>query len=461
MEINKLIDKGEDALKKRSYDYAISIFLEAVNFAPDNRRAREGLRRAELKRFETSYPSGFVIALTGMGARLGMMFSSMGKKKNPEPYMMACERYLAKHPKSLKVNLALGDAAEMGNYLEAAALAFETAAEHHPKSVTALKRLGNVLVKKREIQRAHEVFDKAVHLDPNDQEAIKSRKNVAAEASLKETGFETAKSSRDLVRDKGAAAKLEAGVRLHKTEDDLATERKAIEERLAKEPENPDLLADLAEIQEKAKDYEGAIKTMDKAIAKRPGDTGLEFKRGDLKIALFETHIYEAEKAGKKAETEAKQRELDRFTAEEFARRVKAYPTDMMLRFRLGEVQLKLGALDAAIAEFQHTVRDPKYKSESQLRMGRAFAAKGQYDLAISQLQKALEGQAGMTERVKEIHYVLGDVFDRSGKPAEAKAEFGRIYEVDIKFRDVSARLTKLASAVKDGENKGSLSLSE
>ena len=40
MNVDKLIEKGKDAHKKRNYDYAISIFLEAVAFAPNNRRAR-------------------------------------------------------------------------------------------------------------------------------------------------------------------------------------------------------------------------------------------------------------------------------------------------------------------------------------------------------------------------------------------------------------------------------------
>ena len=52
-----------------------------------------------------------------------------------------------------------------------------------------------------------------------------------------------------------------------------------------------------------------------------------------------------------------------------------------------------------------------------------------------------------MTDRVKEIRYVLGDVLERKGDPAAAKEQFGMIYESDIGYRDVTERLAKLESA--------------
>ncbi|MGH7163056.1 MAG: tetratricopeptide repeat protein [Planctomycetota bacterium] len=461
MNIDKLIEKGEDAHKKRNYDYAISIFLEAVSFEPDSRRAREGLRKAELKKHEHAYPSRFAVAVFGMGAKFGMLLAGLSRKKNPEGYMMACERFLAKDPKNKKVNVLLGDAAAEAGHLDAAIFAFETAAEHFPDDVTALKRLGHLLWRKGEIQRAHDVMDKAVRLAPNDQEAIKARKNLAAEASLKQTGFETAKSSRELVKDKDAAARLEAETRMYRTDADLAAERARLEERVAQEPDNADLLVDLAKTLQKMKDWAGAVVALDKAIAKRPGDTAIQFQRGDVVIARLEEEAYALQRAGKEAERKAKERELLQFRTEEYRRRVKVYPTDLNLRFRLGELLLDGGQIDEATAQFQQTVRDPKYKSESQLRLGRCFAMKGQSDLAERQLLQALEGQSGMTERVKEIHYALGEIYAQTGSVAKARQEFGKIYEVDINYRDVGERLARLQKSSEAAPGQGKLSVTD
>ncbi len=456
MNVDKLIEKGNDAHKKRNYDYAISIFLEAVAFAPNNRRAREGLRNAALKKHEPAYPSKFAVAIFGLGARMGMFFAGLGKKGNPEAYMMACERFLKLDPKNLKVNLALGDAAANAGHADTAVVAYEIAAEHHAEDVTALKSLGNLLWRKGDIQRAHETFDRAVRLSPRDQEALKARKNLAAEASLKQTGFETAKSSQELVKDKDAAARIEAETRIFRTADDLASERAKLEEKLAGDVENVDLMLDLVEICQKENQLGDAVAMLDRALKLRPTDTSLQFQKGDLIIIQIEEDIRDL--TGKGQDTTAKKGELLAFRSEEFERRVTAYPTDLNFRFTLGELLFEKGETDAAIAEFQRTVRDPKYKSESQLRLGQAFASKGQYDMAVRQFENALEGQTGMTERVKQIHYSLGDVHETKGDKAKAKEEFGKVYEVDINFRDIGERISALSGT---GEEKSGLSLAD
>jgi len=454
MNIAKLIEKGEDALKKKNFDYAIEILLQAVSFAPNSREARELLRKAELKKYEHSYPSAGVVAVFGLPARLGMFVAGLGKKGNPEAYMMACEKFLMKDPKNRGVNVALGDAAALAGHVQAAIFAYETAAEHHAADTGILKKLGNLLWKAGEIKKAHEVFDRAVKIDPHDQDAVKARKNLAAEASLKETGFETARSSRDLVKDKDALGKIEQDVRLHKTEEDLESRKKDVEDRLEKE-ETADLLVDLAHACKKLKQWDEALAAADRAIAKEPGNIQYKFVKGDLEIERLEERKMDLLKAGKKEEAKRTEAELFKVRTVQYRERVKAYPTDLNLRFKLGDLLFVQGDTDAAIGEFQQTVRDPKFRSDSHLRLGRAFKVKGQYDLALRQLEQAMDGQSGMSERVKEILYEKGDTLERMGRPADAKVEFGRIYEFDISYRDVGDRLRKLEG----GESPSKLSL--
>lgn len=444
MNIAKLIDKGEEALKKKNFDYAIEILLQAVSFGPNNRRARELLRQAELKKYEHAYPSAGLVAVFGLPARLGMAVAGLSKKSNPEAYMMACEKFLTKDPKNKGVNMALGDAATIGGHLEAAIFAYQTASEHSPGDPGALKKLGQLLWKNGQISEAHEVYDKVVRLRPQDQEAVKARKNLAAEMSLKETGFESARSSRELVKDKEAAGKLEQEARIYQTEADLQKRRAEIEKKLEAEPNDPDVLEELANVSKRLKDWDAAVEAMDKALELKPDDTTLIFARGDLHMDRMEQQKLELLRDGKEDEAHEINAKLLDFQIEEFRKRVKIYPTDLNLRFKLGDLLHGKGLLDEAIGEFQQTVRDPKFRAESQLRLGRAFKIKGQYDLALRQLQQALEGQTGLTERVKEIRYEMGDVYTLMRRKDEAKAEFGKIYEQDIAFRDVASRLSEL-----------------
>jgi len=452
MNIQKLIDQGEQAFKKRNYDYAITLMLEAVSFGPNNRKARDLLRRAELKKYEASYPNAVVVAIVGLPKKIGMFFAGLGRKSNPEAYMMACERFLTVDPKNKKVNMALGDAAAEAGHIQSAIVAYETAAEHHPEDITALKKLGALLVKNGEIQRAHEVYSQAVELNPKDQEAVKARKNVAAEASLKETGFETAGSSRDLIRDKDKATELERGPRLHQTDDDLTVQRKAIDEKLAADPDNAELLQDLAEIAQKQKQWDAAIEALEKASAAKPEDRSIQFALNEAKIVKLEQELYAARRDGNEIAAGKLEEELAGLRIEHLKAKVAAYPTDLSLRFALGEALLGADRNEEAIGQFQQTVRDPKYKNDSQLRLGQAFGAAGKNDLAIRQLEQALVGHSSINDRVKEILYALGDIHERTGNVEKAKESFGKIYEVDIGFMDVGDRLTKLDSPAEEGK---------
>ena len=131
----------------------------------------------------------------------------------------------------------------------------------------------------------------------------------------------------------------------------------------------------------------------------------------------------------------------------EFEHGLRAHGAQSSFRCGLGNLLFEKGEFEGAIGEYQQTFRDPRFKTISLMRLGKAFAEIGKYDLAIRQLEQALQGHTTMTDDVKEILYDLADVHDRTGDKDQARKEFNKIYEVDIGFRDVGDRLSKLESA--------------
>jgi len=118
----------------------------------------------------------------------------------------------------------------------------------------------------------------------------------------------------------------------------------------------------------------------------------------------------------------------------------------MALRFALGEQFLKAGRLDDAISEFQKSVKDPRKRIDSLGLLGECFIQKGLYDLAARQLEKALEESPGLnSERGKQVVYNLGVLREKQGNIAAAKEEFLKVYEVDVSFRDVAEKVTRLS----------------
>ena len=63
------------------------------------------------------------------------------------------------------------------------------------------------------------------------------------------------------------------------------------------------------------------------------------------------------------------------------------------------------------------------------------------FDLATRTLQGALKEKVVFDEEKKELVYNLGCVLDSMGKKDEAIKQFEVIYEVDISYRDVGAKV--------------------
>ena len=132
----------------------------------------------------------------------------------------------------------------------------------------------------------------------------------------------------------------------------------------------------------------------------------------------------------------------------EYRRRVDDRPTDLGLRFELGAALLAQDQPDAAIAELQQAVKDPRRQAESLWTLGRAFRAKGLSELAETQLQKALDVGGGPSGRLgKEVLYDLGSVAEQLGQPDAAIQYYSRILEQDFAFRDASKRVEALKAS--------------
>jgi tetratricopeptide (TPR) repeat protein len=102
--------------------------------------------------------------------------------------------------------------------------------------------------------------------------------------------------------------------------------------------------------------------------------------------------------------------------------------------------------VDDAIGEFQKAVKDPRKRVDALCKLGECFIEKQLYDLAARQLEKAVEESPGLnSERGKELIYTLGVLRERQGQFAAARDEFLKVYEVDVSYRDVADRVTKLS----------------
>jgi tetratricopeptide (TPR) repeat protein len=73
--------------------------------------------------------------------------------------------------------------------------------------------------------------------------------------------------------------------------------------------------------------------------------------------------------------------------------------------------------------------------------LARAFLQRGMNDMAARKLQEALKEKPIFDDEAKDLTYHLGIVLEKMNRPQEAIEQFKLIYEQDIAYRDVMARV--------------------
>jgi tetratricopeptide (TPR) repeat protein len=106
-----------------------------------------------------------------------------------------------------------------------------------------------------------------------------------------------------------------------------------------------------------------------------------------------------------------------------------------------------MGLLDEAIAEFQKALRAPEGKLRTAESLGACFIEKHAYVVAESILRRGLELPASGDQERLGVLYWLGRALEEQGKKVEARELYGRVFAVDIRFRDVGERAKALARA--------------
>ncbi len=79
--------------------------------------------------------------------------------------------------------------------------------------------------------------------------------------------------------------------------------------------------------------------------------------------------------------------------------------------------------------------------------LGRCFAKRGMNDMAARKIQDALKEKPNFDDEKKEMLYELGSVLEKMGKADEAIEQFKQIYEADIGYRDVEAKVNAYYAA--------------
>ena len=455
--------KAKSAAELKNHGYATSLIQTVLKESPGFLDGRKALRAIAISQQGNKKVGGsFLGSLTSTSFR-----GNSSVKKDPLAAMEMAEKSLEGDPYNSSANHLLKEAALAAGYPEIAVFCLETLLKANPKDTKVLHELGELYLANEKPDLALEVYNRIGQINPGDLAALKKAKDTAATATMKSGGWETAKSYRDLIKDKDEAALLEQKGRTFK---DLATIESQLAELSAQyeqQPQSVDVVRRICQLMElkyeqtsNADDLAGAIQWYgycnqllagsDPAIARKVTD--LQLLQLDVSIKALQDWFA----AGGDAHPDAAQyrEQLAGLVAQkaesriaEARKRIDRNPTDLQLRFELGEELVNAGQFTEAIAELQRAKQNPNARLRAMTLLGRCFIEKGMLDLAVQQLKTAASEMVAMDGAKKETIYRLALLHEQMGKHQEYIDCLKEIYEVDYNFLDVAKRVEASYSA--------------
>lgn len=447
-DLREAYEKGLAALQRDNLDYALAFFTQALGREPAFYDCREALRAAQFKK--SGGGGGFFKkALGGLSSSPLVAKAQLTLRTNPLDAINACEQILNSDPTNVGAHKVLAEAALAADLPKTAALSLKIALKNSPRDREITMLLGDALATAGQIDEAESVLGDYLRAKPLDAEVAQRLKNLSARRTMDEGGYEkvaTGEASyRDLLKDKEQAVTLEQEKREVKSEDVAARLLRENEARLAREPGNLKLLRDTAGLHAQRDDFDRALEYLNRAAATTEGgaDPSLERLISETTLKRLD-HLLgqlDANDPDQAAQAEQLKAERATFLLADTQRRVEKYPTDLDIRFELARLYFEAGKIGEAIQEFQKAKNNPHRRVTAMVYLGQCFARRGMNDLAAKQLQEAIREKQAFDDEKKELIYQLGVVLEKMGKREEAIEQFKLIYEADIGYRDVAARV--------------------
>ncbi|HEY1582761.1 MAG TPA: tetratricopeptide repeat protein [Chthoniobacterales bacterium] len=442
--------KAMAAIELRNFGYAIDLLQNLLKQEPAFLTGRQLLRRAEVTRAKTEKKGFFNIST----APLAVMKAQRELKKDPKKTIELVEKVLESGPYNSQANLLLKDAALAADFPEIAMFAMETLLEAEPRDVKVLHELGRLYHEYGRSEKAVEIYNRIAEIDPLDLEAVKLGKDASARASMQSGGWNSAESYRDLIKDKEAAVSLEQQTRMQLTGESLEQQINEVFAQHEAEPQSVDYARRLGQLHDQKDDLEGAIAWYQYAaeLTART-DPGLVRKVADLKMRQLDRQIREEERylaehgqtdpqfAVRDAQLQAARKQRAEILIDDARKRLDRNPTDLQLRYELGEHLTNAGQYRDALPELQRARQNPNARLKAMNLLGRCYRELGMLDLAAKQLDDAASEMMTMDGVKKEIVYNLGLVYEQMGEAEKYVEAMKKIYEADYGYRDVARRV--------------------
>ncbi|MFN0138300.1 MAG: hypothetical protein ACKVS9_19525, partial [Phycisphaerae bacterium] len=451
--------KATQLRDQRNYDYAIESMITGLGFWPD--AVDEGhmpLHSIAIQRAQAGgkKPGVFDRMKLGTGG------------KDAKQAMFNAEMLLAKDPQNPDhLDAMLKNAAKCG-FIETvkwiSPRVFESMRRDKKPNMARFKSYKTILMELGEraeaestgpiaawcYEAAVQSVDYLVGLNPTDMAMRDEQRELSGKLTIVKGKYGSADSFRESLQDAERQKQLYDSERMKQSENSL----EGVVDTAKKDYQaNPTVIgkvlayADALLKSEKKIDEDAAIAML---IENYEKTSNYQFKLRADEILLRQLSRDTRRAVEKARQTKADEdRELARQTARAeyetevdiYRERVSKYPTDLRMKFKLGQGMFRLGLYDDAIPQLQMAQNDPRSRSVCMLLIGQAFYHKQLPQESIEILREATESHDPPGDDTwKKLVYWSARSFEAADRVEEALATYGKLLRVDYNYLDGEAR---------------------
>lgn len=444
--------KGNDAMEKKNFDYAVEMYSSCVQLVPDNLIFRQTLRGCERYLYENNKKGA---AFSRLRLRLKGIRGKIRKarsKSNWTALDQAAEQGLVLNPWNAQLNADMGDACLNLGFTEIAEFGYTNAVENDPEKRAFLEKLGEVNELRGNYSKAIDCWKKISKLYPNDGQVRAKITGLEATRVMDHGGYEGAKTTQEVKKSAYDDYRLTADRHVPETVSGPGVSIVAdLERAIRKNPADKGSYLKLADYYRKQKDFEKAESTLQKAF-EATGSADLNIRQiiedVELDRRKYEIELGKslAKDEAAKKNIEALKRELHQREIEILSGRVERYPMDAGLKYELALRYIKSKDYKKAIPLLQQATVDQRREAKVRVALGKCFVAEKQVKLGRYQLEKAIEklNPHDDPELYCEANYIVGRLCEDAHDTDKAEKCYSDVLSVNYDYKDARERLERL-----------------
>jgi tetratricopeptide (TPR) repeat protein len=431
------------------WDYAVEMFIQGLGKDPDAVEAHKQLRDISMKRKASG--------LKAMG-----MFEAMKFKrptKDDKQNMLNNEKLLAYDPGNTDYMVGLMQNAFRAGFYDSAMWIgpiLQRANADSPKpDIKKFVILKDIYKGLKQWKLATDACHYALQMRPDDMDLQTEIKYLAAQDTMTRGQYDSGKSFRDSVRDMSGQKKLmvsDGDVRTGDMLSGIIADAKAEYEANPTETGKINKYVEALTKTDKPEFENQALEVLEKAFN--------QTKQFRFRLTMGQIVMRQLSRTDRALRAQAVANPNDQqlvadyrqFVQERLETELKEYtlasenyPTELKYKFESAVRLFQMGRFGDAIPIFQDARRDPKYKVDASVALGRAFLEAGFADEAVDTLKVVLdEYQLKGDPKSIEMTYWYARALEAKKDVPAALKQYSQVAQWNFNYRDVQQRIKRL-----------------